>query len=139
MPAPTRSRRALLRGAAGLLFASPAGCLGGASTDRHVVAMTDDRRFDPETVRVPADATVVWENESQAAHTVTAVAASLPPAAAYFASGGFDDERAARADANGGLVAPGGSYAHTFRQPGTCDYVCLPHEQVGMTGTVVVE
>lgn len=32
----------------------------------------------------------------------------------------------------------GESFSFTFEEPGTCDYFCIPHEQVGMVGTVTV-
>jgi len=100
--------------------------------------MTEDLRFDPETIRIDAGATVVWENTTEIKHTVTALEGETPEKAAYFASGGFDSERAAREQQNEGLIAPDGSYEHAFDATGTFEYVCLPHEESGMKGSVEV-
>lgn len=130
-------RGALLRGASAVLAGSVAGCLSGSQANGEpTVTMTDDLRFDPESIEVTAGTTIVWENPSRANHTVTAT--EIPTDAHYFASGGFFSEQKARDDSNGGLIKPGGSYSHTVRVPGSYEYVCLPHEQSGMTGTVTV-
>ncbi|MEF8757426.1 MAG: plastocyanin/azurin family copper-binding protein [Halobacteriales archaeon] len=132
-------RRALVRGTTAILAVSTAGCLDGSgSSDRATVTMTDDLSFDPETVRIEIDATVVWENTTSIDHTVTALEKTLPEKATYFASGGFDSECEARENPNAGLVELDGTYEHPFRHSGTYGYVCLPHERSGMTGTVVV-
>ena len=68
--------------------------------------MTDGFEFDPARLTVDAGVTVRWTNDSDVPHTVTAETDGLPARAAYFASGGFDTERAARADVRGGLVDP---------------------------------
>jgi len=101
--------------------------------------MTEGFAFDPETVTVPPGTTVVWTNDSDVGHTVTAYGSSLPAGGDYFASGGFDSERAARADVQGGLVDAGERYEHTFETTGAFDYFCVPHESTGMVGTVRVE
>jgi plastocyanin len=131
-------RQVLVRGATVALTGSIAGCVGGSGSNESTVTMTEDLRFDPETITVSPETTVVWENPSEANHTVTAIETSIPEGASYFASGGFDSEQAARNDSNEGLVEPGGTYSHTFSVTGSYDYVCLPHEQSGMVGTVTV-
>jgi plastocyanin len=137
--APLTRRRALVRGVTAAVVGTSAGCAGGtASSDRRTVTMTDELRFDPETTRIEPGTTVTWENTSEANHTVTATGESVPADAAYFASGGFASERAARDHGNDGLVEPAGTYSHAFAVPGSYDYVCLPHERSGMTGSVVV-
>lgn len=100
--------------------------------------MTDGFAFEPATVTVTSGETVTWRNADAVEHTVTAYADELPAAAAYFASGGFDSEAAAREDMSNGLLAPGEEYEHTFSQPGSYAYFCIPHEMAGMTGTVRV-
>jgi hypothetical protein len=37
-----------------------------------------------------------------------------------------------------GDIAPGSRFSHTFDVPGIYYYVCLPHEEMGMVGIVVV-
>jgi plastocyanin len=136
------SRRALQTlGAAGL--ASLAGCTalvtgGGDEFDVGMAASA----FDPPEITVSVGEEVVWHNTSTRGHTVTAYENAIPADAAYFASGGFDGEREARAawrENLGGRIDSGESYRHTFEVPGRYDYVCIPHEQGGMLGAVVVE
>lgn len=133
------NRRQLLRvGAAALAAPAAAGCLSDSSGPAEV-SMTDGFSFDPARLTVSPGTTVRWVNDSDVGHTVTAYADRVPSDSTYFASGGFDSERAARTDARGGLVAAGESYEHTFEVEGTYEYFCIPHESSGMTGTVRVE
>lgn len=125
--------------AAGTAASLVAGCsaLGGGNDS--TVAMTDDLAFDPERLTVDAGTTVTWTNDGSVPHTVTAFEDRIPNDAAYFASGGFESEQAARNGMSGGLVEEDESYEHTFETTGTHRYFCIPHEGSGMTGTVVVE
>lgn len=100
--------------------------------------MTGGFAFDPERLRVASGTTVRWVNDSEVGHTVTAYEEGIPERAGYFASGGFEGERAARNDPGGGLLDAGETYEHTFDVRGTYEYFCVPHESSGMTGTVVV-
>jgi plastocyanin len=86
--------------------------------------------FDPTTVRIRSGDTVEWRNKSTFTHSVNADPArfpddvSLPVGAAQFDSG---------------RIASGGIFRHQFTTPGTYKYVCLPHVDLGMSGTVIVE
>ncbi|WP_101296480.1 cupredoxin domain-containing protein [Halegenticoccus soli] len=127
-------------GAAGL--AGVAGCtalqFGPKNYDVGMRAVA----FDPSEYTVSVGDEVVWTNTSSRAHTVTAYENSIPEGADYFASGGYDGEAAAREawrEDMGGALTSGQSYRHTFDVPGRYDYVCIPHEQGGMIGTIVVE
>lgn len=136
-------RRTYIRTAGLAGVAVLAGCLDGraAGGGDYDVGMTTVA-FEPETVTVPAGATLVWRNTSKQGHTVTAYENQLPADAAFFASGGYDTEQAARDawfDGFGGRLAAGETYQHTFDTPGEHPYFCVPHETAGMTGTVVVE
>jgi plastocyanin len=95
--------------------------------------------FDPETVTVAVGGTVEWTNASDVKHTVTAYESQIPDGSAYFASGSFESERAARTNLSEGLLAPGETYEHAFDHAGTYEYYCIPHESSGMVGTVRVE
>jgi plastocyanin len=102
--------------------------------------MTGDLRFDPAEVTIEYEETVTWENESGAPHTASAYEESLPEGAAYFASGGYESEQAVRHSTSArGFLERGETYQYTFEVPGTYRYFCLPHEENGMIGTVVVE
>jgi plastocyanin len=101
--------------------------------------MTDDLVFDPDELTIAPGDTVVWETVGSVGHSVTAYADEIPADAAYFASGGFDGEEAARSGYPGrGDVAEGETFEHTFEVEGTYGYFCIPHEAVGMLGEVTV-
>lgn len=138
-------RRDLLAGLGVGATGGLAGCgevLGsGCSTEAFDVGMTASA-FDPADVTVETGDTVVWLNDSQRSHTVTAYDAELPDGAAFFASGGYDSTEAARVDwrrDNGGAIFTCETFEHTFETPGEYAYLCIPHERAGMVGTVVVE
>jgi len=72
--------------------------------------------FGPEAVRVPAGTTVTWHFDDSIEHDVVS-------------DGGNDPFRSER--------LTNGTFAHTFTDPGTYDYVCTLHPGV-MRGRVVV-
>lgn len=95
-----------------------------------IVEMTSDLAFRPKVVEVSVGQTVEWRNTSLFSHTLTTDPARLaepgevgsPAAAAVFHK----------------EVAPGEIYRHRFTAPGAYAYVCVPHEGLGMRGTVIV-
>lgn len=97
--------------------------------------------YDPAELTVSVGDTVAFPHAAGEAHTVFAYEDGIPDGAAYWASGGFDSESAAREGwENGeGAVRSGQSYVHTFETAGEHEYFCAPHEAAGMVGTVVVE
>lgn len=137
------NRRTFLAGVAAVGGAGMAGCVSGARPSEgadYDVGMSSSA-FLPAEVEVTVGDTVVWKNTGTRAHTVTAYGDRIPDGAAYFASGGFDDEITAReAYVNGlkGTVQSGMTYEHRFTVPGTHHYFCIPHERGGMVGQVVV-
>lgn len=148
---PRYSRRRLLAGGATSLGLFIAGCSGGdggtadggptgeTGGERHSVEMTGDLSFEPDGITIAPGDTVVWENVSNANHTVTAL--NIPAEAEYFASGGFDSEAAAREAYNSdreGVVAPDNTYEYTFTVEGGYRYYCIRHENHGMSGSVTV-
>lgn len=138
----TVSRRRAVIGAGALVVSSAlAGCTGGGdgAGDERTIEMTDDLKFDPANPKVRVGGTVIWENIGSVKHTVTAYQDRIPDDAAYFASGGFDTEEAARdAYPDKGDIPEGESYEHTFEVKGTYEYFCIPHEDAGMTGTIEI-
>ncbi|WP_435128665.1 plastocyanin/azurin family copper-binding protein [Halobaculum sp. D14] len=134
-------RRRFLAGAGAAASASLAGCLNlTPNPDGYDVGMTA-QAFMPYKVSVSVGDTVVWKNTSTRAHSVTAYGDGIPDDAEYFATGGFDTEQAARDawDGKRGAITTGQTYSHTFEVAGTYQYFCIPHEQAGMQGVVVVE
>ena len=116
-----------------LLLASA--CSGGDEGTTGAVSMTDGQQFSPASLTVAPGTTVTFSNESSQAHTVTA----RGDAPSYFSSGGFDSEEAARENLADALVGQEGTFEVTLDEPGTYEYFCIPHEDQGMTGTIVVE
>ena len=123
---------ALVAAAVGLL----AGCSGGGAPS---VEMTSDQSFAPEETTVSAGDSVVFTNTSSEAHSVTAYVDDIPDGADYFTSGGFEDESEARDNITETLVNAGDSFEVTLTEPGTYRYFCIPHEETGMVGRIVVE
>ena len=101
--------------------------------------MTDGLVFDPDEITIAPGDTVEWVNVGAIGHSVTAYEDELPDGAAYFASGGFEAEDAARGAYPDGDIPGGESYSHTFETAGEHGYFCIPHEAAGMVGTIVVE
>jgi plastocyanin len=78
------------------------------------VKMSSGLRFIPPEVTIKAGQTVEWRNTSIETHTVTGQ--------------GFDS----------GAVKPGQVFSHTFPTAGRYEYICKPHNGMGMRGVVVV-
>lgn len=140
MPSDCCDRRTVLR-LSGVALApiGTAGCLNRQSSADQTVTMTGGFGFDPAVMTIGTDRTVIWENASDVDHTVTAYEDEIPDGGAYFASGGFESERAARNTVTAGLLSPNSTYEWTFEESGTYEYYCIPHESSGMIGTVQVE
>ena len=105
----------------------------------NTVTMEPGRSFEPVMSTISAGETVSFVSESDDAHSVTAYEDGIPENASYFASGGFEGEGEARDDVAGGLLSPGESFEVKFEIPGTYRNFCIPHEDSGMTGRIVVE
>ena len=106
----------------------------------HVVDMTAVA-FEPKELTVSVGDKVAWRFAGGEPHSVTAYEDELPDDADYWASGDFDSHDAAVEgwEHGEGAVVSGESYVHTFETAGEHGYYCIPHEQLGMVGTVVVE
>ena len=136
-------RRAFLVAAASGASLGLAGCggvFGSEPAPEFDVGMRA-KAFVPAAIEIPAGETLVWYNNNDRPHTVTAYEKAIPDEAAFFASGGFDSEGAARDGYESdfsGAIDPGVTYEHTFEVPGSYGYFCVPHEDGGMIGTVEV-
>ncbi len=79
----------------------------------------DGLRFDPAAVAVSPGTTVVWEWTGEGGqHNVAA------------ADGSFESDT---------VSEQGFTFEHTFEEEGVFEYICTPHEAVGMKGAVVVQ
>lgn len=136
---PSLSRRSFIAG--GALAAASAGATDAAAQEDGetvTIDMTDELVFDPDERTVPVGATVVWENVGSIGHSVTAYEDEIPDEAEYFASGGFDEEQAARNAYPDGDIPGGERFEHTFEVEGEYGYFCVPHESVGMVASLTV-
>ena len=96
-----------------------------------VVEMNNKLRFVPTEIAIKAGDTVEWRNIGSIPHTVTADPGRAPNSRNVELPDGaeaFDS----------GWVMGGQSFLYTFSEPGLYRYICLPHEQVRMLGTMIV-
>lgn len=77
--------------------------------------------FSPANIEVEVGTTVTWTNGSSVVHTVTS---------------GTDGEHDDKFDS--GNLSPGESFSYTFDEAGSYPYFCIPHVNLGMTGSVTV-
>ncbi len=96
-----------------------------------VVQMNDRLRFVPTEITIKAGDTVEWRNIGLIPHTVTADPRRAP------SSRNIELPEGASAF-DSGWVTSGQSFRYTFSEPGVYRYICLPHEQARMVGTVIV-
>lgn len=71
--------------------------------------------FNPSSLTVPLNTTIIWTNKDGVTHTVTST------------NGSFDS----------GNISSGGVYKHQFTSSGTYSYTCTTHPS--MTGTIFVQ
>jgi plastocyanin len=130
------TRRALLRTlvAAGSVVSieSLAACGGSSSKNSRTIEMTEQMRFEPDTLTVKVGDTVTWRNTSDLIHTVTA-----DPTKTHNPSHVALPDGAAPWDS--GNLKHGDAWSHRFDVAGQYRYFCIPHDVAGMVGTVVVE
>jgi len=118
----------------GLVLGAPARGVW-RSRDALEIRMRSDVRgervwFDPVGVLVDPGTTIRWVVEANV-HTATA----------YHPANGDRPRRipaGAKPWDSGYLVNPGDAFEVTLAVPGVYDYYCLPHEQAGMVGRIVV-
>ena len=132
-------RRAVLAG----ITASLAGCTSGILDDPSfpdadvIVAPDGESIFQPDELTVLVGETVRW-GFAEGGHNVScrpedASEVVLPGDAEPFASYSPGD------DPDVTLVQRGETYEHTFEMTGEYTYVCIPHADSGMVGTIRVE
>lgn len=132
-------RRPVLAAVATAVLGSIAGCSGRPSfPDADVIAGPDGEVvFEPAALTVAAGATVTWGFAS-AGHNVCCrpedhERVALPDGAEPFASYGPDESP------EGTIVPRGKTYEYTFEVPGEYTYVCIPHVERDMIGSIRVE
>jgi plastocyanin len=113
------SRRQFL-GALGAGIAT-AGLTRPVAAQETPVVKMGNNYFDPIGLHIEPSTTVRFEIAA-GAHSATAYENRIPSDASAFDSG---------------IISSGG-FEHTFEEPGTYDYYCIPHKSVGMVGRIVV-
>ena len=78
----------------------------------------EDNFFDKANITVEPGTTVTWVQRGKYGHTTTSY-------------DGLWDSGLIEGDTDG-------TYSYTFEEPGTYEYFCGPHEEMGMVGTVTV-
>jgi plastocyanin len=117
--------------AAGLAACSQTGpAFGPPNANTAATIEMSGFHFAPETARVKVGDTVEWRNKSSFTHTVSADPARFPKDVSIPAGAEPFDS---------GRIPSGEIYRHTFAVPGTYQYVCTPHVDLGMTATLLVE
>jgi plastocyanin len=106
-------------------------------------------RFLPATKVIHAGDTVTWHNQDpETPHTITFGTEPAGGPLAAFAPSGLDGPghatiSAPDTSANSGFTGAGlpfgTTFTATFPAPGTYRYICALHDDLGMTGTIVVE
>jgi plastocyanin len=96
-----------------LLFAPAAWSQG-----QEVTVRMEDNFFDQANITVEPGTTVTWVQSGNNPHTTTSY------------DGLWDS----------GIIegGSGGTFSYTFEEPGRYDYFCIPHESMGMIGSVTV-
>jgi plastocyanin len=104
---------AMLSFVALLVFALAAWAQG-----QEVTVRMEDNFFSPANITVEPGTTVTWVQSGNNPHTTTSY------------DGLWDS----------GMIegGSGGTFSFTFKEPGTYDYFCIPHEDMGMVGSVTV-
>ena len=97
-----------------LLVFAPAAWAQG----QEVTVRMEDNFFSPANITVEPGTTVTWVQSGNNPHTTTSY------------DGLWDS----------GMIegGSGGTFSFTFEEPGTYDYFCKPHEDLGMVGSVTV-
>jgi plastocyanin len=97
-----------------LLVFAPAAWAQG----QEVTVRMEDNFFSPANITVEPGTTVTWVQSGNNPHTTTSY------------DGLWDS----------GIIegGSGGPFSFTFEEPGTYDYFCIPHEDLGMVGSVTV-
>ena len=96
-----------------------------------IIEMTDQSLFVPTRVTIKVGETVTWRNKGVLVHSVT-----TNPKRVQNLANVKSPEGAVPFDS--GTIANGKTWSHRFDTVGEYRYCCVPHEVLGMVGTLVV-
>ncbi|MFB9804354.1 plastocyanin/azurin family copper-binding protein [Haladaptatus pallidirubidus] len=97
---------------------------GGGGSETVTVGPGGELVFEPAELQISPGTTVEWVWESD---THNVIPTSQPDGAGWEGSGSESE-----------TFDTGHTYSHTFDTEGSYEYVCIPHESAGMTGTITV-
>jgi plastocyanin len=135
--APDLSRRRIMQAGGGLLLlglAYPRLAPAGDVIDIELAGSGDGSHvwFSPRGLLIKRGQTIRWVNtEAGNVHTTTAYHPSNQSKPLRMPEGAKPW--------NSGYLMPGESFSVTFDTPGVYDYFCVPHEQAGMVGRIIVD
>ncbi|MGC2192696.1 MAG: plastocyanin/azurin family copper-binding protein [Candidatus Dormiibacterota bacterium] len=109
---------------------SSSGCTAATAKSSVTIDATDNLRFSPDMACLKVGGTVTWKNTGTISHTTTDT-----PALAAKAS---DAELPAGATAWSHPLSAGESWSLKLTVAGTYKYFCIPHETLGMLGSITV-
>jgi len=95
-------------------------CPGGGTPVATTSVTVVDFSFEPACIVVAAGSTVTWTNTGMPIHTVTS-------------------DSGAPVTFDSGALGSNGTFTFTFTSPGIVNYHCIPHQSLGMVGTVIVQ
>ncbi len=106
------------------------GCSPKTAKAKVTVDATNALKFSPAKVCLKKGGKVTWRNTGSVSHTTTDEAS--------LAANAKDAELPTGATGWNHTLSPGKSWSHKFTVVGTYKYFCIPHEQLGMLGKIVV-
>ncbi|HVB54801.1 MAG TPA: plastocyanin/azurin family copper-binding protein [Candidatus Acidoferrales bacterium] len=109
---------------------SSSGCTSASAQTAVTIAAGDNLKFTPDTACLKVGGTVTWKNTGAIAHTTTDT-----PSLAAKAS---DSVLPAGATAWNHPLSAGASWSLKLTVAGTYKYFCIPHETLGMLGSITV-
>lgn len=105
----------------------PPGFDDAGATSQHDVDVVDNA-FEPQVFETETGTTVAWEQTGENPHSVTSEDDGTE----------FDSHPNCSFTSTDQCMSQGDTFSHTFADPGTYEYFCRIHQDVGMTGTVEV-
>jgi plastocyanin len=111
----------------------------GDTVTVQMIGSSSGYKFQPSTVQIKVGQTVKFVTVSGGPHNITFDPQDIPAGAAATLAQDMPNQQA---KLTGPLVTnPNDSYAITFKgaTPGAYKFYCLPHQSLGMQGTVIVE
>ena len=87
-----------------------------SSVSDPIVIQMKGYHFSPDKITIAPGTTIEWVNTGRDVHTVT------------------DKNKVW----DSGNLKPGEKFSRRFDEKGTFQYICSPHEEIGMIGTIIV-